>query len=778
MKKLALISLISLLIIGARVSAEIVRDSNFYDNSQSMEVYDEEFFENANLDVQSGSSQTDENAGFSSYDSMTGGDYTMQELKALPLFKKYRIKLQNYYRTKEHEQFIKEQKELKTQAATENLYDEDDYEDEDFEELTNRTLRKKYVNENGEEVKDSFFSKLKNVFKRNKKKSNAGSTDENNSVENSEGSSIEVVEGALSGGVREVAAQKDMILDCDKLNYDDETSELEAVGNPVMKFPPQKVTIKAKRLTYNTESNVIKAYDDVAITKNGDTIYGDYVMINLNDESSVVTNMSTSKMNMLINAKDVVAAEDTIELKDGSMQGDKHYILRLRSSMMGSRLGQVVVPEDQRVTFSKDGLDIQVKAKDIYVTAKKHHDVITVKDADIYFKNNYITRWGSFTAHTNKGQEYFEANYPEFGSIPRIGMFAGPGFVFDVPNGATAKFIPFVNYKDKLGIGAALKYRSGTNFTEMYYGSANDMFIMRGRQHLDDRFYLQYGVNSYQDEWFLGSSMAKYRFEGVYRDSTTIPNTLGYGRNARYRQRISAGFLEDANYNRKGEHINTKTHGVGRLKYMAELSQNLFGFSNEDGTKNASLSWIMQGSASLYSTGDTQFIARTGPFLHTQYKRWIQDIGYFVSGKHDETPVPRLDIYRYGRSTLMLREGVRLNKYLTAYWRISSALSNDAPNHKKFQENGIFLSIGPEDIKFTLGYDFIRERTYFLLNTALDLKGTKVDYKKMVIKNPENLGKDNSEKVEPISFDYVPKQKVKRTHAQVINIEDPDREKL
>ena len=77
-----------------------------------------------------------------------------------------------------------------------------------------------------------------------------------------------------------------------------------------------------------------------------------------------------------------------------------------------------------------------------------------------------------------------------------------------------------------------------------------------------------------------------------------------------------------------------------------------------------------------------------------------------------------------------------------------------------------------------MGYDFIRERSYFLFTTALDLKGTRVDYKKMVIKNPEKLARDDSEKVEPISFDSPSKEKVRRTYAQVINIEDPNREQL
>lgn len=771
MKKLALISLISLLIIGTQASAEIIRSSDFYGNSDYLEAMDEEFFEDGTIAPKFNNPETfNQEEAESTFDSLTDGDYTVKPLKGMPLFKKYRIKIQNHYKRKEHEEYLNE---LKKQESLPKMTEED-YDDY-IDELSDRTLQKKYVDENGNEIKVSFFDKFKNIFKRKKNKEEDS---ESSTTVDAENTTESPTDGALVGGVREVAAQKDMILDCDKLNYDDETSELEAIGNPVMKFPPQRATIKAKRLTYNTESNVIKAYDDVEIIKDGDSIYGDYVMINLNDESSIVTNMHTEKMNMFINAKDVTAVEDTIELHDGSMEGDKHYILRLRSGMMGSRLGRIEVPMEQKSSLSKSGLDIQIKAKDIYVTAKKNHDVITVKDADIYFKDSFITRLSSFTAHTNKGQEYFEANYPEFGSIPRIGMFAGPGFVFDVPNGATLKVIPFLNYKDKWGIGGGLKYRSGTNYTEMYYGSANDMLTMRGRQFLDDRLYLQYGINAYQDEWFLGSSMAKYRFEGVYRDSTIIPNTLGAGKNARFRQRISAGFIQEANYNRKGERLGRKTTGTPRLKYMSELSQTLFSFANEDNTLQAKLNWIFQGSAAIYGTGDTQFVARTGPFLHTQYKRWAQDIGYTVAGVHDETPIRKVDIYRYGRSTLFLREALRINKYLTASWRMSSALSNDAPNHKTFQENGIFLSIGPDDVKFTLGYDFIRERTYFLLNTALDLKGTKVDYKKMVIKNPESLGRDKSEKVEPISFDYGPKQKLKRTHAQVINIEDPNREQL
>ena len=62
----------------------------------------------------------------------------------------------------------------------------------------------------------------------------------------------------------------------------------------------------------------------------------------------------------------------------------------------------------------------------------------------------------------------------------------------------------------------------------------------------------------------------------------------------------------------------------------------------------ADAGFVMQGSAAIYGTGDTQFIGRVGPRVHLQYKNWMQDIGYFISGYSDQTPLPRYDAYRYG----------------------------------------------------------------------------------------------------------------------------------
>lgn len=775
------------MLLGTSANAEIVHDDSFYEGNE-LEAAQEEFFENGVFRAPNENTQnvqhSDDDFDGSTFGNMMGsGGGDGPRTKGMPLFKKYRIKVTNYFRKqayeesqrilKEEEEFRKQLQEAQKQQTNFSVEDE-----EELKELVERNIKKVYKtdNNNSDEVQVSVVEKLKNKFKRNKDTSveQKKETPENTTAEQEEG------QLELSGGVKEVVAQKDIVLDCDKMNYDEATSDLEATGHPVLSFPPQGVTIKADKLIYNTVSNIIKAYDNVEIIKDGSSIFGDYIQINMNDETSIVTNMNTSKMNMEINAKSVTAEEDSIILEDGTMRGDKHYMLVLRSRMIGPRLEHMLINEEDRSSLSgEDGLHVQVKADEIYVTAKKDHDIVKVKNADIYYEDNHLFRFGNFTAHTNKNHEYFEANYPELGSKPRIGMFAGPGFVFDSPiGGGTLKFIPFLNYKNKFGVGAGLKYRSGTNFTEAYYGSAADIFMLKGRQFLDDRLYLQYGINSYLEDWFMGSGMSKYQLEAIYRDSVTIPNTLGQGKSARYRQRISAGYVQDTEYNRKNERIRSNQMGTTRFKYMAELSQNLFNYKNEEKLIKANLNWVLQGSAALYGTGDTQFIGRTGPMVHTQYKYWMQDLGYFISTFQDETPVPRFDTYRYGRSTLYARESLRLNKYLTLSWLISANLSDDSPNRKTLQENGFYFSVGPDDLKLMLGYDFIREQTVFLFTTNLDMKGTQVDYKKMVIKNPERLSRDDSEKVELVNYDKPKQGKVKRTYAQVINIEDPDREQI
>ena len=212
-----------------------------------------------------------------------------------------------------------------------------------------------------------------------------------------------------------------------------------------------------------------------------------------------------------------------------------------------------------------------------------------------------------------------------------------------------------------------------------------------------------------------------------------------------FAQRVTGAYAQDGVAGKNSKRLGEDGIGSLRIKYMNEVSQTLYKFNEEnDDSFNARLCLVGQGSAALYGTGATQIIGRIGPMLHAQYKYWMQDTGYFLSAYDDHTPFIHFDRYMYGKSNAYTRQSIRLCKYLTLSWMGSVNLSDDAPNKKMLQENAFFFGIGPDDIRLNIGYDTIRQQTFVTMNMHLDAKGSTLEYKKMVVKNPETFGKDKN----------------------------------
>lgn len=660
-------------------------------------------------------------------------------VRGMPLFKKTRIKVTNYLREKEYQKAQK--------------------------------LIEKEKNLNAEQDEKENSDKLIN----HKRTSEEVSDDKNEQA-------LE-----LQGGVKEHVTSNDVQLDADTVVYDDETTDIIATGSPVLVFPPQNITLKADKMVYNKTANTLKAYGKVEVIRDGNSVFGDFFQINMNEEYASLDNVETKASFMTVTARNSEMKEDKIILYDGKMESKDSYVLNMHTKMIGgNHFYRMMIDDEDRSSLSDEvgNTPINVEAKDVIINAKKDHDILTLKKAKINYGDCNLFSIPSLTIHTNKNHEYFEGNYPELGSRGRLGMFAGPGFVFDTPlqNGSTLKLIPIINNKKGIGVGGLLKYRSATNYTDFGYGSSADVFILKGKQQLDDKLYMQYGMNSFMNEWFLGSRMSKYNLELIYRDTAVAHSTIGEGLDLRFKQRAGIGYMHDSNYNRHGERIRSSNIGTLRTRYMAEADQTLAKYEDKENLKSLRLSLVMQGSAALYGTGDTQFIGRVGPRIHSQYKYWMQDIGYFISAYQDGTPMRVYDSYRYGRSSVYLRESLRLNKYVTIAWSGNINLSGDAPNGNMFQENSFILALGPDDLKFSIGYDWVREQTYFSVLIAMDTKGSSVKYDRMIIKNPDRLAKNNDEPVELKVFDnngeHVKATSKRMMYAEVIDIEDPDKEQI
>ena len=111
-------------------------------------------------------------------------------------------------------------------------------------------------------------------------------------------------------------------------------------------------------------------------------------------------------------------------------------------------------------------------------------------------------------------------------------------------------------------------------------------------------------------------------------------------------------------------------------------------------------------------------------------------------------------------------------------------MTGDSPNGEMFQENSFIVALGPDDFKINIGYDWARRQTYFAFVVAMDTKGSSVEFDRMEIKHPDRLAKSNQEEPELKVYDIEnssvnSKQSQKKMmYAEVIDIEDPDKEQI
>ena len=526
-----------------------------------------------------------------------------------------------------------------------------------------------------------------------------------------------------------------IVLDCDNMDYDTDNYCLYAIGNVNVEFVKQETVVKADKITYDRMNNTIKAEGNVVIVKNGQNIYGDYIFVDLNEENALIENPITTNTTIELRAKKGYVYGDKIVQEQGSVDVKDSYPIALKPSSGAPRvLTRMITPKEQTLQNDMENGLVKLKAREIVITQKGDLETIAIKHADIKKGKYTLLKIPAVKIYTNKNHDYAESNIFEFGSYSNLGSYIGPGFVFELPKGSVLKAMPILNYDHKFGIGAMGRFTSGTNQTHASYGTTNSKILVRGYQILDDNLFLQYAMNDYMDEWFMGRRRPKYGINLAYRKSYVSNGFLIKDHYSAFKHVLDFGYYQDS----PGEHhySKLKSSGIGttRLRYMAQVEQNLFRYADVPKQKVLEFDINAQVLAGVYGTGDVQALARIGPVIHTQYKRWMQDIGYFQSVYNDGSPMPVFDSYRFGKGNFYLKEYFRINKYLTLSWYGSMNITGDSLSDDRFLENTFWITVGPDDVKLNVGYDVIRQSTFFAVEVKTDAKGVHVDYDKLVIK--------------------------------------------
>lgn len=684
----------------------------------------------------------------------------------IPVFKRTRIKFMNWLRKREHKSYLQDLEKEKQQLAE---YEKELEREQMMYDLFGSKKDKEDLevsleqNESDEQVKNAEVAEDTEVSEVEEKKVYK-----------------------LKGKLKKNQGENVVVLDAKNIYYVEEDDEIVAENSAVVKFPKQKISMRADRFIYSNTANIIKALGNVKITRSGKDVYCDFVQVSVNEEEITFENVNAELPIFNLSAESGVSKNNTLYLNNGyfSLEGDKRVRMRPRR-IRGFRPDNLIPMDEDDKFYWQDEYGSNEKTHfdidKISVDFKKDHDVISFKDIDVKYGEGKTRHFRSLKMYTDKQHKTFEGNYPEFGNIARLGMYLGPGFVFEVPRAGIIKAIPFLNYrKEKLGVGGALRYRGAFNTTELAYGSVSDLWRLKGTQFLDDKLTLNYGMNAFMQQWFMGPRMPKYALELAYNDSYKVPSTFKKGLDLTYTHQGTFGYYHNSMYAMNGDKFNEGNIGTLRGRYMAEIDQELYKYIDKKNYRMFRLHTCLQGSAAIYGTGDTQFVGRYGIGAHSQWKYWKQDIMYFLSAYEDGTPMKRFDAYRYGTSSVRITEAIRLSRYLSLAWAGMITLSDDAPNDRFMQENAFMFVIGPDDIKFTFAYDYVRKRTYFTIGMSVNTTGTTVKYNTLEIKNPERLSTNNGEKIEELQPEFwlIPyDKKVKGKplqYAQVINIDNDE----
>ena len=542
-----------------------------------------------------------------------------------------------------------------------------------------------------------------------------------------------------------VAKQEDdneIILDCETVDYDTPNYLINAKGNVNVTFVKQNTVVQADTIVFDRMNNTIKAEGNVKIIKGGRTITGDYIFVDLNEENALIENPVSETATIVMRAQKGYVYGDKVVQEKGSLKISDDYPIDFKSARKGPTMSHMILPKNAGISTDIEKGIVKFKAKEIKITQKGDLETIAIKRGVVKKGERTIFKIPAVKIYTNKNHDYVETNFWEVGSYRGLGVYTGPGWVFELPKGSVVKAIPFFNYKSGAGIGGMLRFSSGTNQTTAAYGTSAKRFFVNGKQILDDKLSMQYAVNSYMEEGFLGRRRPKYGVSLNYHEGYSSDNFLLKGHASSFAHNIDVGYFQDLDFDGKFEKIQGHHMGTTRFRYMADAYQNLIDYRNEDKLTAFRFGLSGQLAASVYGNGDTQTIGRIGPSVHTQYKRWMQDISYYFSAYDDHTPMPAFDAYRYGKQVLYLREYYRLCNWLMVSWFGAFNLSNDSADRRKMQECSFYLSIGPDDFKTHLGFDFIRQALYCNFEVHMDAKGTNVEYDKLEIKQDKKSQKE------------------------------------
>jgi lipopolysaccharide export system protein LptA len=260
------------------------------------------------------------------------------------------------------------------------------------------------------------------------------------------------------------------------------------------------------------------------------------------------------------------------------------------------------------------------------------------------------------------------------------------------------------------GLGVLARYRAQKTYADFGYSSTIQEPIALARYNLshDERFRLRASVNQFYNNGFYGLERPKYSGEVQFRDNHYLNEQWVL------RSYASAGVYKDnffPNRNSKFPALPSQAEPLftSRIQLQNQLitAKPLFYVSDK-----ASMGLLFQDRVNLYGNGQAFANVQGGPYVNLLLGPLFNQFTYTYGKSFGKSPFV-FDRYIGGRSNLYSINALDLSKYITIGATHSLNLNRDNDRDKLVIDKSFFVSIGPKNLRFSMGVNPVQKRSFF-----------------------------------------------------------------
>jgi hypothetical protein len=537
----------------------------------------------------------------------------------------------------------------------------------------------------------------------------------------------------------------------DDTEFDQNKNTFLGTGNAVALIGGQNSKLQADSILYDQNNQMIEARGNVSILRNGQLTTGSSFKFNVESDEYLITQPETTIDATQVVARKSIGTKSGLAFRDGTMSVPVPFFLA-KNFYAGPMLYRedVMAQKAHPEAYLPEHASFKFKANKMVYERYKEQGNFTIFGGRIEI-GDFSIPVGKFTCTVGKTET--KAVFPVTpylgNNLYAGGINVGPQFNTGIGKMSTLSWAPMAQFGGNsaggttssgtgtsggVGLAGRVAFYNPQFQTHLAYGSNSNLLVgdIKARVWRTVRF--QSGINRFLNDGMFGLTRARLAAELVNQQGiSNIPylSMLSF--------RTSGGWYQDnpqlvnISSTYAALHGNpTATAMTSAYKIQQQIMLATHPFFNIGDDKYGIKGFVYGAAAARgYSTGNSNFVTQLSPILDVHLNRLRMQTGYTTSSVNGSSPFV-FDEYVQGTQSVFLTGDVKVCKYLDIGGYTGYNMTAKLNYAKQ-----LVAAIGPPDVKFVIGKDFILNNYRFGFNL---LYGDPIQYNKLVFKGTPDQG--------------------------------------